>query len=279
MIKSRSIVNFEVALKLDPNFEMARSQKMLQQAHICDWLTLENDLKFVPTLGMSKQEISALSMMSFEDAPDRHQLRAKKHVLSNYVRTPIPAKPIDQSKSGKIKVGYFSTDFKTHPVYHQIARVFELHDRDRFEIFGYSLGNKTEDPMTERAINSFNHFHHVANLSDREIALQARKDDLDLAIDLNGYTAGCRPGIFAYRAAPIQINFLGFPGTMGANFIDYIIGDSVLISEDLEKFYDEKIIKLPNSYMPNDNTRVISGKKITRAEMGLPNQGFVFLLF
>ncbi len=274
-----SIKNFEAALKIKPDFELARSQKMLQQAHICDWVTLEKDLEFVPKLGVFDQEISALPMMAFEDAPDRHQVRAKKHALSNFMRTPLPAKPVIKNNSAKIRVGYFSTDFKTHPVYHQIARVLELHDRDNFEIFGYSLGAKTSDPMTDRAVNSFDSFHQVENMSDKDIALLAREDDLDLAIDLNGYTAGCRPGIFAYRAAPVQINFLGFPGTMGANFIDYIIGDSILMSPNLERFYDEKIIKLPNSYMPNDNTRIVSNKNITRSEMGLPENGFVFCCF
>ena len=133
--------------------------------------------------------------------------------------------------------------------------------------------------MRQRLEKSFDSFTDVQSMSDRDIALQVRQDEIDIAIDLNGYTQQARTGLFSYRAAPIQVNYLGYPGTLGADFMDYIVADPILIPEGKRQHYSEQIIYLPNSYQPTDNTRTISGKVVTREDMGLPSGGFVFCCF
>ena len=160
-----------------------------------------------------------------------------------------------------------------------LARVIEKHNRDDFEIFGYSIHKSKEDDLQKKLAKLFDVYKDVSQMNDKDVALLAREDEIDIAIDLNGYTQNARTRIFAYRAAPIQINYLGFPGTMGANFIDYIIADKNLIPKSSEKFYTEKPIYLPNTYMPTDNTRKISTKSLSRIEMGLPKDSFIFCCF
>ena len=159
---------------------------------------------------------------------------------------------------GKIRLGYFSADLNNHAVAYLIARVFELHDREKFEIFGYSFGTDPWDAMRRRISKGVDHFHDVSKLSDEAAAALARSHGIDIAIDLTGYTHDERPGIFAHQAAPVQINYLGYPGSMGAEFIDYIIADPMLIPESHRQFYSEKIIYLPHSYQANDDQRAIS---------------------
>ena len=141
------------------------------------------------------------------------------------------------------------------------------------------MHNNKKSALRSRLINSFDYFFETKGISDKEVALQAREDKIDIAIDLNGYTQNARPGIFAYRAAPIQINYLGYPGTLGAEFMDYIVADKYLIPPDTEKYFNEKKLYLPNTYMPTDDGREISTKEISRSEMGLPEDAFVFCCF
>ena len=160
-----------------------------------------------------------------------------------------------------------------------IAKVLEQHNRDKFEVFGYCLNGNSQTELRQRLINSFDYFADLNGLSDKDAALMARQDRLDIAIDLTGYTNGNRSGIFAYRAAPIQINYLGFPGTSGADYIDYIIADNYLIPDGSRHFYTEKPIYLPHTYMPTDNTRKFSKKPIDRGSLGLPEDAFIICCF
>ena len=160
-----------------------------------------------------------------------------------------------------------------------IAQLFELHDKTRFEIIGFSFGPHNNDAMRVRLTAAFDQFIDVNALSDLAVAKLSRELAIDIAVDLKGYTQGGRPGIFALRAAPIQISYLGYPGTMAAEFIDYLIADFTLVPEHQRRQYAEKIIYLPNSYQVNDRTRPISEKVFTRTECGLPDAGFVFCCF
>jgi predicted O-linked N-acetylglucosamine transferase (SPINDLY family) len=156
-----------------------------------------------------------------------------------------------------------------------MAKVFELHNRSSFEVYAYSITSVQNDKMRDRLIKSFDVFHDVQDMTDKDIALLAREDKIDVAIDLTGYTAKSRTGIFAYRAAPIQINYLGYPGSMGADFIDYIIADETLIPPDSQKFYTEKPIYLP-CVCSSDDTLPIAQQIPTRGDLGLPEHAFVF---
>jgi protein O-GlcNAc transferase len=274
------IESYEMALKINPDHSAARTHKLHQQSHICDWDAVEKDRHLIASLGLSTDSVEPYALQSLEDAPDRHRLRSESFVKKKYgyKLSSLPrAQPLKQPQ--RLRIGYFSADFHTHPVAYLLAKVLEIHDRKSFEVYGYSIGPSKNDDMRQRLIKAFDVFTDVKDMSDDEIALKAKRDKIDIAIDLTGYTQHCRPGIFFYRAAPIQINYLGFSSTMGADFIDYIIADPVLIPRDHEQYYSEQVLRLPNTFMPTDNTREISACQITRADVGLPDEAFVFCCF
>jgi len=157
--------------------------------------------------------------------------------------------------------------------------LFELHDRERFELFAFSFGPDVQDATQQRVARAFDHFIDIQRLSDLEAASRVRDCGIDIAIDLKGYTQESRPGIFSYRCAPVQVNYLGYPGTMGAEYMDYMIADKVLIPTESQSHYSEKIVYLPHTYQVNDTKRVISDRVFTKSELGLPNTGFVFCCF
>ena len=157
-----------------------------------------------------------------------------------------------------------------------MSKVFAIHNRQKFKIYAYSYGPEKKDQMRLKVIRSVDVFDDVSKMTDKDIAKLARQDKIDIAVDLKGLTKDQRLGIFAYRAAPIQISYLGYPGTTGTNFIDYIIADPIVLPVNQKRFYSEKIIYLPNTYQPNDNTRVISSKATTRKDMKLPENCFYF---
>ncbi len=270
---------FKQALKITPDYEVAQAHRLHHQAHICDWAAIERDREVIPKIGTLTQSIDPFVVLALEDVPERHRLRSQIFAKSRFKqnRLPLPIRPTQRPK--RLRIGYFSPDFKGHPVAYLMAKLIETHDRDCFEVYGYSIGTAADDEMRRRLIEGFDVFDDVGGMSDIDVALLARQDKIDIAIDLTGYTQDNRTEIFAYRAAPIQINFLGYPGTMGANFIDYIIADQNLIPAESQKYYSEKPIYLPYAYMPTDNTRRISTNPITRSEMGLPEHGFVFCCF
>jgi predicted O-linked N-acetylglucosamine transferase (SPINDLY family) len=252
---------------------------LYQQAHICNWTAIQEDREYISELGISTQHVSPFAILSLEDAPERHRLRSELYAKQNFKQRPMPLPSRPKTKPSRLRIGYFSADFQDHATMYLMAKVFEAHDPEKFELYAYSFGPDKNDEMRQRLIKAVHVFDDVKMMNDKDIALLAQQDKIDIAVDLKGFTKGSRTGIFAYRAAPVQINYLGYPGTMGANFIDYIIADKVVIPEKHEPSYNENIIHLPYSYQVNDNTRVISECSMTRIEMGLPEQGFVFCCF
>jgi predicted O-linked N-acetylglucosamine transferase (SPINDLY family) len=246
---------------------------------ICDWTdTAHSFEKISQAIILNDAVIEPLWLLGMTDEPKLHKKTAEIYVQSKYRINLTLGQISKKSDYQKIRVGYFSTDFKNHPVAFLIAELFEIHDKSRFETYAFSLA-RSSDMMRARLNQSFDHFIDVQNQSDIEIAKIARNLEIDIAIDLNGYTQDARTGIFSHRAAPIQVNYLGYPGTMGANFIDYIVADKTLIPEDSQEHYSEKVVYLPNSYQVNDRKRLISDKQFTRQELGLPENAFVFCCF
>ena len=274
-----AIEAYKKALSLKPDFETARMNMLSQQTHICDWDSIEKARNFIPDPGTSDRFVNPFVMFSLEDAPKRHRIRAEAYVKFKYLQEALPLREKVSKVQDRIRIGYFSTDFKEHPVAYLIAKVLEQHDRNKFEVFGYSLHGNIQSALRQRLVKSFDSFVDVQGLNSKDIALRARQDEIDIAIDLNGYTENNRAGIFVYRVAPIQINYLGYPGTMGADLMDYIIADKNLIPTKSQKYYSEKPIYLPYTYMPTDNTREVSKRSLTRKEMGLPDDAFVFCCF
>jgi predicted O-linked N-acetylglucosamine transferase (SPINDLY family) len=179
----------------------------------------------------------------------------------------------------RIRIGYFSADFHDHATAHLIAELLERHDRARFEIVAFSYGPERHDAWRRRIEKAVDRMVECASRADEEICGLARQMEIDIAVDLKGYTRNARPGIFAFRPAPIQVNYLGYPGTMGMDCIDYIVADSTLIPFSEESAYDEKVVYMPDSYQANDSTKPISGNPLHRSEHGLPEQGFVYCCF
>ena len=272
---------FNKALLIKPNYEKAQAQKLYQKAKICDWQGFKEDKQIIKKLGKSKNAIPPFTMLSFEDEPDYHLLRSRLYAKKNYYQKQIPIeKGSFFSKNKRIHVGYFSADFQNHATMYLISDIFEKYHREKFKVHIYSFGKSlVSDEIRQKLKNSVDIFRDVFDLDEKSIALLSRKDNIDIAIDLKGYTRNSRPKIFAYRAAPIQINFLGYPGTLGSDFMDYIIADTVIIPENKTNSYSEKKIYLPYTYWPTSYSTSSIKKNFTKSEMRLPEKGFIFCCF
>ena len=262
------------ALALKPDFPEVRSQFTYLRARMCDW----RDASDFAGIGLTGDAISPYAPLVLDDDPQRNLLRARNYAALKFGKVAI-APTAATATSGTIRIAYFSADFHEHAVMFQLARMFELHDRSRFSVHAYSYGRPQPSPMRTRLEQAFDVFHDVSGKASSDIAELARSEGIEIAVDLMGYTGQARPDILALRPAPIQISYLGYPGTMAAPFIDYLIADPTLIPDDQRPHYAEKIIHLPETYQANDDTRTISNLSMIRAELGLPQDGFVFCCF
>jgi predicted O-linked N-acetylglucosamine transferase (SPINDLY family) len=275
-----ALVHYDKALSLNSDIQLLLGEFLHLKMIICDWSNFEIYLgKLIQKLSRKKFISSPFPLLSLVDDSLIHRVSSEIYIQSKYpsntVLGPIRKHPL----SPKIRVGYFSANFHNHAIGYLMAEFFELHDKSQFELIGFSFGPIVNDGMRERLQKSFDQFIEVGNQSDIEIAQLSRNLDIDIAVDLMGFTQDSRTGIFSYRAAPIQVNYLGYPSTMGAEYMDYIIADKTLIPVKSQSYYSEKTVYLPNSYQVNDRKRVISDRKFTRQELGLPESGFVFSCF
>jgi protein O-GlcNAc transferase len=276
---SDAIDCFTKVLQINPDDAQARTARLFLRAYKCDWEAIDTDAEAIPSLGVSGPAITPFSLLCLEDDPARHGIRSERYAFRKYGRQKPHSFSRPRVKPDRLRIGYFSADFHSHAMMHLMAKLFEVHDRGRFVLHAYSYGPKNEDAMKERLRGAFDVFNDAQSLSDEQVATLARNESIDIAVDLNGYTSNARSGIFAYRAAPIQINYLGYPGTLGSPFIDYIVADKTTIPEKKREHFSEKVIYLPDCYQVNDNSREISNLPMTRTEMGLPEEGFVFCCF
>ncbi len=179
----------------------------------------------------------------------------------------------------RLRIGYLSADFRIHAVAFHLPELFSTQDRSKFEVFAFSLAHATESDIRTRIVQSVDHFIDLQPLDHATAAQRIADEEIDILIDLQGYTQLSRPEILAMRPAPIQVSYLGYPGTMGANFIDYMIADEYVIPRVAEKEYSEAIVYLPDCYQVNDRDFSISARQFTRTECGLPESSFVFCAF
>jgi protein O-GlcNAc transferase len=274
-----AISSYEEALLLNPDIDWLYGCLIFAKMKICDWIGIDNYIEKISSKVMlGNKVIDPLPFLALVDDSFLHKKAAEISIQSRHPLNPILGEPPKHSKKKKIRIGYFSADFKIHPVAFLIAELFEMHDKNQFEIYAFSL-ICGEDQMRDRIASSVDHFIDVENKSDLEIAQLSRSHSIDIAVDLSGFTQYSRTGIFAHRAAPIQVNYLGYPGTTGSDYFDYIIADRVLIPTESQAFYSEKIAYLPNSYQVNDRKRSISNGRFTKDELGLPKNGFIFCCF
>jgi predicted O-linked N-acetylglucosamine transferase (SPINDLY family) len=255
----------------------------------CLWNSLGEDLERIAK-GVSEQRrvCDPWALAGLIDSPALLRTAAEIMVRDQIDRSceedlrriaEISPAPLFRPRSAKIRIGYFSSDFRMHPVAYLTAGLFERHDRAKFEVTAFAFGPQASDAMQSRLAKAFDRFIDVRQKSDLEVAALARKLGIDIAVDLNGLTSQCRTRIFALRAAPVQINFLGYPGTLGAGFMDYLIADGMVVPREQQRHYAEKIAYLPGSFLPFDSRYTIADRAFTREELGLPVEGFVFCCF
>jgi predicted O-linked N-acetylglucosamine transferase (SPINDLY family) len=275
-----ALKSYDEALRLKPDREFLFGARLHTQMQLCDWSELPGQLKQLDSLVVGDQKaILPFPFLALTDNPAQHLLASKIYIEAEYPTSPVLGDCIKRAPDGKIRIGYYSSDFHNHAISYLIAELFEAHDAKKFELYGFSYGPNKNDEMRKRVSAGFRQFVEASDRSDFEIAKMSRELGIDIAVNLNGFTQNARTGIFSMRCAPIQVNYLGYPGTMGAPYIDYIVADSTLISQESQRFYTEKIVYMPHSYQVNDSTRKIANKTFTRSELGLPEEGFVFCCF
>jgi predicted O-linked N-acetylglucosamine transferase (SPINDLY family) len=275
----QSLKNYQTAYEIDPTINFVYGFIVHLKALIGNWSSYKADLdQLLMKLGSKEKVMPPMGLLSITDDPQIQLKAAQIYCNSEYPKNDSLG-PIPKYSHPKIKVAYFSADFKDHPVAYLTAELFELHDREHFEIYAFSTRKSGPSPIRDRLINAFDHFIEVDEQSDKEVALLARELQIDIAVDLGGHTQHARTGIFAYRAAPVQVNYLGFAGTMGADYFDYIVADKIVIPQEFQEFYLEKKVYLPNSYIVDDSQRAPSNKKLSRSEFGLPEDSTVFCCF
>jgi len=275
----QAIIHYEKSLSLKVGIDWIYGDLLHTKMKICHWLDLSNELEYIP-IKISKEEKIILPFVLFALIDDLilHKKNAEIFAQTQFPFNPALGSIPKSTANKKIRVGYFSADFRSHAVSMLAVELFELHDKYSFEIIAFSFGDDDQSHIRQRVANAFNQFIDVRGMSDLDIAKLSRELHVDIAVDLGGYTADNRTGIFAYRAAPIQVSYLGYLGTMGTEYIDYLIADTTIIPEKSKIHYAEKIVYLP-SYQVNDRKRKISDKVFTRDNFGLPDKGFVFACF
>lgn len=274
-----AIASYRKAWELRPTFAAAQAQMIHLLQHFCDYRALENFENALCSLGTGPDVIPPFAGLSWVDDGALNLLRSRAWAFKFFKVSLEPTSPQPVANTGRLRVGYFGADFHNHATLILIAGLFRNHKKEDLEIFCYSYGNSLRDDWTQQTERDVEHFFDVREMTDLAIAEFAKSHDLNVAIDLKGYTTHGRTGLFQHRVAPVQMNFLGYPGSLGVNFIDYIIADPFVIPIDHRKFYSEKILYMPHSYQPNDFDRPISEKSSERSDFNLPKESFVFCCF
>jgi predicted O-linked N-acetylglucosamine transferase (SPINDLY family) len=268
------------AIRLRPDMDFVFGDYLHTKMQVCEWRDFDADLEeCVSAIRRNRTAASPFPLLSLIDDPALHKLNAVNYVRKQYPPVPESAPTAPAKPGGKIRIGYYSADFQNHATSYLMAQLFEEHDRERFEIYGFSFGPDANDEMRRRVSSSFTEFFDVRSASDSDIATLSRDLGIDIGVDLKGFTRDARTGIFARRCAPVQVSYLGYPGTMGAPYIDYIVTDRIVTPADRRNDYTEEFVYMPGSYQVNDLKRRISPRTFTKKELGLPDSGFVFCCF
>nr|AAR37916.1 TPR domain protein [uncultured marine bacterium 560] len=274
-----ALASYERAYILKPDIDFLLGDLLHTKMHLCIWDDLPSQLdEFKNKINNSEKVIHPFPVLALIDDPEVQRKTAEIFANEKYSQSHLLSKIERYPKHKKIRIGYFSADFRDHPVSHLTAELYEIHDRNQFEIYAFSFGPDTQDEMNLRIKAGVDHFHDVRSMSHKEVVMLARSLEIDIAVDLTGFTKNARTEIFAMSVAPIQISYIGYLGTMGANYYDYLVADPTIIPEKNQKYFSEKIAYLP-SYQVNDSTQSPPEIFFTRQDLGLPETGFVFCCF
>lgn len=273
-----ALTHYEQALAVNPAHLHALNGMAQVALGLCDWQRVAAlGPQLMDNAANGPSVIQPFVLLGYSD-----DAALQRRCAENYVRRTVPAraKPAVRTRyrHDRIRLAYLSADFHQHPTAQLLAELFERHDRSRFEITGIAFGPDDGSAMRTRIRRSFDHFEDVRGKSDAEVAALLKARETDIAVDLNGHTAGARTGIFACRPAPVQVNYLVYPGTIGADFIDYVLADATVLPASQQAFFREKIVHLPDCYQANDATRIVPPPP-ARGAAGLPDGAFVFCCF
>ncbi len=281
---TEALAYYDTAEAAGSDLSTVVSQVALGFAHVCDWTRRDALLaRILAALETdSPHVIDPFILLSQRDDPAEHLRISERFgaaVTRHAARLPRPKLRTGPHRGRRIRIGYLSADLHQHATAVLMAEVFERHDRDRFEVSAYSFGIDDGSPMRRRLVAAFDHFIHLGLEPPAATADRIAADEIDILIDLKGYTDSARPEIFALRPAPIQVSHLGYPGTLGVPWMDYAIVDPVVLPFDDHPLWSERIVYLPHCYQPNDRQRAAAPGEITRAAYGLPDSAFVFVCF
>ncbi|MBK0328312.1 tetratricopeptide repeat protein [Rhodobacteraceae bacterium F11138] len=271
-----AVRSYQKAVELAPTLDLARVQMLYFKARICDWSAYSEFAQVSETLGLSGEITPPFPLLNFEDAPDRQQRRSQRYAAQWRMARHRFDTP---QHGGRLRIGYFSSDLYDHATLTLLNGVLEHHDKTRFDIAVYGLNAPRPSAQFERMKAAVDRFVDLHSATDDEIVQRARADNLDIAIDLKGYTHDARPGPFFAGLAPVQINYLGYPGTLGSESYDYIVADDMVLPAQQRAHYSESILYLPHSYQPNDDNRRIADIPVERSEFGLPEKAVVLCCF
>lgn len=275
-----AIDSYGKALTLNPDLEYAAGMLARARMRSCDWRARDREVgRLVADIRAGKRSVTPFDSLSICDSPDDQLLCSRTWVRDKLSASPDPFWKGDRYRHDRIRVAYLSADFHEHAMAYLAAGLFEAHDRGRFETTAVSFGPDVPGAMRSRLKGAFSRFVDVHRRSDREVARLLRELEIDIAVDLNGFTTDSRTGIFAFRGAPVQVNYLGYPGTMGADYMDYILADRFVIPLQHHACFAEKVVYLPGAYQVNDAKRRIAEHVPARGEYGLPEPGFVYCCF
>jgi protein O-GlcNAc transferase len=275
----QAMSSYREALSQNPDHPHALSGLASSALYSCEWTSIGTISEQLHThVAKRRSIIDPFTFLAYCDDPSLLQKCARNWNLHEVPSLPAPLWHGEVWRNHRIRIGYLSADFREHATSFLTEELFNLHDRNRFEILGVSYGPDDGSSLRARVIKSFDQFYDVRSKSDHEVAILLRDLQVDIVVDLMGYTENSRPGILAFRPAPIQINYLGFPGTMGAEFMDYVIADKIVAPFDQQEFCTERIVHLPDCFQVNNSKRQIAPAP-TREQCGLPEHGFVFCCF
>jgi predicted O-linked N-acetylglucosamine transferase (SPINDLY family) len=269
-------------LDLEPHHEWVPGVALITRQRLADWRDLEGRLSaLIEGVHRGEPVTPPWPLLTLIDSPAVHRSAAEIWSRAHTpTRDAAPPTPLPAPRTvGRVRVGYFSSDFHAHATAYLAAELFELHDRSRFEVIAFSFGPDASDPLRTRLVAAFERFIDVRGFTDEAIVTLSRKLGIDIAVDLKGYTANSRPGVFERRAAPLQVSYLGYPGTLGTTCMDYLVADITVIPPEQREHYVEKLVLLPHSYQVNDRQRAIAGAPVSREALGLPASGFVYCCF
>jgi predicted O-linked N-acetylglucosamine transferase (SPINDLY family) len=274
-----ALASYDCAMAINPDLPGIEGDRLNTKLRICDWSDLDTEsARLISSLRDGKPNAQPFAFLALPSLAEDQLRCASLWAASKFPVTEAPLWRRDGG-AGKIRIAYVSADFRDHPVGYLIAGLIERHDRARFQIIGISSGVDDNSETRRRLVSAFDQFHDVRQLSDRDAAARIAGLGADIAIDLTGHTRSGRIGIFACRPAPVQANWLGYPGTMGTPAYDYIIADHVIAPAAHSPFFSERIVRLPDCYQPNDSTRAPTGQAAVEDAAGLPGGAFVFCCF